>query len=120
MFSAGNTKEKVNIDEDIIDAEDYLDDNMARDNNLSIDWKSADIKSQNHEKNAETFFEELFTNAYENNKLIQAIIDEKVGGMRKLLCKILKQVKLSMGNLEVKNIRLYLGGNIYVSDDKNL
>ena len=37
MFCASNTREKVNIDENIIDAEDYLDENKAEDNNLITD-----------------------------------------------------------------------------------
>ena len=65
-------------------------------------------------------FEELFANVYKNNKLVQAIIDAKIRNMRKLPCKILKQVKLSIENLEVKNSRLYVQGNIYIPDNKNL
>ena len=44
MFCAGNAREEVNIDEDIINAEDYLDDNMTENNNLATDQESADIK----------------------------------------------------------------------------
>ena len=77
MFCAGNAKEEVNIDEDIINAEDYLDDDMARNSNLATDQKNANIEPQNHEKNAEDSLEELFANAYKNNELVQAIIDAK-------------------------------------------
>ena len=120
MFCAGNAREKVNIDKDIINAENYLDDNIAEDNNLATDQESIDVKPRNYEENAEDSLEELFANAYKNNKLVQAIIDAKVKSMRKLSRKILKQVKLSMGDLEVKNSRLYVQGNIYIPDNKNL
>ena len=120
MFCTGNTREKVNIDKNIIDAKDYLDNNIARDNNLATNWENTNIKLQNHEKNVEDSVEELFKNTYKNNKLVQAIIDAKIKSMRKLPCKILKQVKLSMGDLEVKNSRLYVWGKIFVPDDKNL
>ena len=33
---------------------------------------------------------------------------------------MLKQVKLAIENLEVKNDRLYIRGNIYISDNKKL
>ena len=120
MFCAGNAKKKVNIDKDIIDAKKYLKDNMAGDNNLRTDQKIENIKQRKHEKNAENSLEKLFENVYKNNKLVQAIIDAKVKEMRKLPCKILKQVKLFMRNLEIKNNRLYVQGKIYVPDDKNL
>ena len=120
MFCAGNAREKVNINEDIIDAEDYLNDNMAGNNNLATDWESANVKPRNYEENTEDSLEELFANAYKNDKLVQAIIDAKIRGIRKLPRKILKQVKLSIRNLEVKNSRLYVRGKIYVPDNKNL
>ena len=120
MFCAGNARKKVNIDKNIINAEDYLNDNMAGDNNLATDWESAEVKSRNHEKNPEDSLEELFANAYKNNKLVQAIIDTKIKSMRKLPRKILKQVKLSMGDLEIKNNKLYIRDKIYIPDDKNL
>ena len=41
MFCVGNTREKVNIDEYVINAEDYLDDNIVKDNNLATDQESA-------------------------------------------------------------------------------
>ena len=90
MFCASNAREEVNIDKSIIDAEDYLNNNMAEDNNLLIDWESADVKLRNHEENAKDFLKELFPNAYKNNKLVQVIIDAKIRGMRKLPRKILK------------------------------
>ena len=93
---------------------------MAGDNNLAIDQKYADIELRNHEENAKNSLKELFANAYKNNELVQAIIDAKIRGMRKLPCKILKQIKLSMGDLEVKNSRLYIQDKIYVSNDNNL
>ena len=70
MFCAGNTREKVNIDENIIDAEDYLDNNMAGDNNLATDQESTDVKPWNYEENSEDSLEELFANAYKNNELV--------------------------------------------------
>ena len=45
---------------------------------------------------------------YRNNELVQAIIDTKVKSMRKLPRKILKQIKLSIKDLEIKNNRLYM------------
>ena len=36
MFCAGNARKEVNIDKNIIDAENYLDNDMAGDNNLAI------------------------------------------------------------------------------------
>ena len=121
MFCTNNIREKVDFNKNIIDTKDNLDDNIAGDNNNSAtDQKSADIELQNNEENTEIFFEKLFANAYKNNKLVQAIIDAKVRNMRKLPCKILKQVKLSIGDLEVKNSRLYVQSNIYILDDKNL
>ena len=120
IFCASNAKKKINIDKDIINDEDYLDNNMAEDNNLIINWENADIKLQNHEKNTEKFLDELFANAYKNDKLVQAIIDTKVNSIRKLSRKIRKQIKLSMGNLEIKNSRLYMQGKIYVPNNKNL
>ena len=35
MFCTSNAKKKVNIDENIINAKDYLDDDMAGNNNLA-------------------------------------------------------------------------------------
>ena len=120
MFCTGNTRKEVNIDKDIINAENYLDDNITNNNNLATNHKSSDIKMRNHEENAEKSLEELFANAYKNNKLVQAIIDAKVRSMRKLLCEILKKVMLFMRNLEIKNSRLNLQDNIYVLNDQNL
>ena len=37
IFCAGNAREEVNIDEDIINTDDDLDDNMVADNNLATD-----------------------------------------------------------------------------------
>ena len=37
IFYTGNTRKKVNIDENIIDAENYINDNMIGDNNLATD-----------------------------------------------------------------------------------
>ena len=119
MFYASNVK-KVNIDKNIIDAEDYLDNNIVENNNLATDWENTDVKLWNYKKNAEKSFKKLFANIYKNNKLVQATIDVKVRDMRKLPRKILKQVKLSIENLEVKNNRLYVQGNIYIPDNKNL
>ena len=93
---------------------------MAKDSNLATDQENADVEPWNHKKNAEDSWEELFANTYKNDKLIQAIIDAKIRGMRKLPRKILKQVKLSMGDLEVKNSRLYMQGKIYIPDNKNV
>ena len=90
MFYTNNAKEEVDIDEDIIDAENYMNDDIAEDNNLATDQENADIEPQNHKKNTENSLKELFTNAYKNNKLIQAIIDTKVKDIRKLPHKILK------------------------------
>ena len=70
IFCAGNTKKKVNIDKNIINAEDYLNNNTTKDNNLATDWESADIKSWNHEKNIEVSMEKLFENMYKNNELV--------------------------------------------------
>ena len=56
MFCAGNTGEEVNINEDIINVKDYMDNDIARDNNLAIDHENANVKPQNHEKNAEKTF----------------------------------------------------------------
>ena len=120
MFCAGNAKEKININKNIINAENYLDDNIAGNNNLTTDQESASIELWNHKKNTENSFEELFANMYKNNKLIQAIIDTKVRSIRKFSCKILKQVKLSMRNLKIKNSKLYMQSNIYVLDNQNL
>ena len=120
MFCAGNTRKKVNIDENIINAEDYLDDNMTEDNNLATDRENADVILSKNEKNTENYLKELFANTYKNNKLVQAIIDAKTRSIKKLPCEILKQIKLSMEDLEVKNSRLYIQGKIYVLDNKNL
>ena len=37
MFYTGNTRKEVNIDKNIINAEDYLDNNMVWDNKLITD-----------------------------------------------------------------------------------
>ena len=59
------------MDKNIIDVENYLDNNMVRDNNnLVTDWKSLYVKLQNYEKNAEKFIEKLFANVYKNDKLV--------------------------------------------------
>ena len=70
IFYAGNTRKEVNIDRDIVDAEDYLDNNMVGDNNLATDQESSDVKLQNYEKNAKKSLKKLFANAYENDKLV--------------------------------------------------
>ena len=44
LFYAGNIRKKINIDKDIINPKDYLDDNMAKDNNLAIDQENLNIK----------------------------------------------------------------------------
>ena len=119
IFCTGNAREEVNIDEDIIDAKDYLNDNIARDNNLATNQENIDIKLRNYEKNAEKSLEKLFANVYKNNELVQAIIDAKIRSMRKLPCKILKQINLSIGDLNVKDSKLYIKSNIYVPNDKN-
>ena len=54
------------------------------------------------------------------NKLIQAIINVKMKKLRKLLSKILKQVKLAIKDLEVKNNKLYIRDQIYVPNNKKL
>ena len=54
------------------------------------------------------------------NQFVQAIIDAKVRGIKKLPCKILKQIKLFMENLKVKNSKLYMQDNIYIPDNKNI
>ena len=70
MFCAGNARKKVNIDENIINAEDYLDNYMAGNNNLATDQESSNIKTRNYEKNAENSLEKLFANMYKNDKLV--------------------------------------------------
>ena len=120
IFCVNNARKEVNIDKNIINAENYLDDNMAKNNNLAINQESADVEPQNYKKNAESFLKELFANAYKNDKLVQATIDAKVRSKKKLLYKILKQVKLFIKDLEVKNSRLYVQDNIYIPDNKNL
>ena len=50
MFCIGNTREKINFDKDIINAKGYLANDIAENNNLTIDQKSIDIKLQNYEK----------------------------------------------------------------------
>ena len=62
----------------------------------------------------------LFPNAYEKNKLVQAIINTKVKRLQKLPLKILKQVKLAMRDLEVNNNRLYVRDKIYIPNNKKL
>ena len=70
MFCAGNAREKVNIDENIINAKDYLDNHIAGNNNLATVQENSDVKLRDHEKNTEKFLEKLFVNAYKNKKLI--------------------------------------------------
>ena len=94
MFCAGNVSE-VSIDEDIVNVEDYIDENdlVEKDNESST--LSADQESS--ENSQAEFLERLFASAYEKDELLQAIIDAKVKGLRKLPPEILKQVKLSTG-----------------------
>ena len=63
---------------------------------------------------------ELFANTYEKDELVQAIIGAKVKDLQKLPPEILKQVKLFIRNLELKNSRLYVKNRIYVPEDKDL
>ena len=74
IFCTDNAREKINIDEDIINAKDYLDNIMARDRNLATDWENADVKLRNHEENAENFLEELFKNWLKKKDLVYGII----------------------------------------------
>ena len=44
MFCASNAKKEVNIDKNIINAEDYLANGMARDNSLATNQESTNVK----------------------------------------------------------------------------
>ena len=58
--------------------------------------------------------------AYNKDELTKAIMAAKADGLRKLPPEVLKEVKLSMGDLEIKSERLYVKGRLYIPDDKEL
>ena len=118
MFYTSNTNEDLNTDEDIIDINDYLDKRNLAQNEDFIDQKNSNIEPLN--PNAGEFLENLLANVYKKDKLVQVIINAKVKKVAKLPSEILKQAKLAMGNLKVKNNRLYVKDNIYVPDNKKL
>lgn len=115
--SSTNTNEEVSTDEvedeneDIINVEDYLEDDSAENRNETL---TADQGSQTGS------LEELLASAYEKDELVQAIIDAKVKGLQKLLPEVLKQVKLSMGDLKVENSKLDVKGRMHIPDDEEL
>jgi hypothetical protein len=69
----------------------------------------------------ERSLEDLLSDAYENDKTVQDIIAAKERGVRKLPPHILARgIKLSMGDLEVRDNRLWFCNRLYVPESEPL
>ena len=112
------TNKSINVDKDIIDANDYLDKRDLAQNEEFINEKDSNIEPLNFD--AAESLKNLLGNTYKKDELVQAIIDAKMKKLQKLSPKILKQVKLAIRDLEVKNDKLYIRGKIHISDNKKL
>jgi hypothetical protein len=91
------------------------------------DPETAETALQAPEKNLEqqdteaTDLEALVATAYDNDRLVQDIMAAKRLGLRRLPPHILQQgVKLAMGDLEVRDHRLWVGQRLYIPEDHNL
>ena len=126
----------INVEnKDIVNAEEYLNDlTGGSQNNLS-----KDIDHDNNTKNINLIFpdtgtqdpeslnvenagysEEQMACAYKRDELVQAIITAKVDGLRKLPGKILKKIKLLIGDFRVDRDKLYVKRRLYILDDNEL
>ena len=76
IFCASNANESLNINKDIIDANNYLDKgNLAQNKNFT-DQEDSNVKLLNFD--AIESLKNLLANTYEKNKLVQAIINRKM------------------------------------------
>ena len=129
-------KGNINVEnKDIVNTEDYLD-NLTKSshNNLSknVDYdnniKNVNLISSNTGTQDSEFLNIIDTSCskkqiaciYERDELVQAIIKAKIDSLQKLLGKILKKMKLSMGNLKVDREKLYIKDRLYITNNNKL
>lgn len=109
----------VDGNEDIINVEKHLDkfsgneDNSTLIPNISKDNEPNATKAKSLEK--------LFEKAYKDNEVVKNLINAKERGLQKLPMALIKKgIVLSIGDLKIKNERLYVKNRMYIPENEAL
>ena len=115
--------------EDIVDVRDYINQNLHQHLELEqiSEQGSSSTKMAGSRSRIKNSLKDHLDKAYQNDKVLNSIIDAKRQGLRKLPADLTKQgIKLSMGDLTLRNrgrgrsVRLYVKSRIYVPNDNSL
>ena len=123
-----NEFDKVEVEnKDIVDVRDYIGLDLHQHSELEQISEQGSSSTKMAKSRIDNSLEDLLDKAYQNNKIVNSIIDAKQQGLRKLPADLTKQgIKLAMGDLTLKNsgrggsVRLYVKGRMYVPGDKRL
>ena len=116
---------EVEKNENIVDVRDYINQNLHQHSELEQILEQRSSSTKMAESRINISLEDLLDKAYQNDKIVNSIIDAKQQGLPKLPANLTKQgIKLAMEDLELKgsgsSTRLYVKRKMYAPSDKNL